>query len=70
MGQLNEFHDPKEYGQYQDRSPRIESYVKDFLPLKIGKIQLKKGKGTLKLKGIKKTGKELMDFRLLMLNRV
>ena len=70
MGQINEFHDPKEYGQDQDRSPRIESYVKDFLPLKIGKIQLKKGKGTLKLKGIKKTGKELMDFRLLMLNRV
>ena len=70
MGQINKFNDPKEYGQDQDRSPRIESYVKDFLPLKIGKIQLKKGKGTLKLKGIKKTGKELMDFRLLMLNRV
>ena len=70
MGQINKYHDPKEYGQDQDRSPRIESYVKDFLPLKIGKIQLKKGKGTLRLKGIKKNGKELMDFRLLILNRV
>lgn len=70
MGKINKFHDPEEYGENQDRSPRIESYVKDFLPLSIGKIKLKKGKGTLKLKGIKKTGKELMDFRLLMLKRV
>ena len=70
MGKINKFHDPEEYGENQDRSPRIESYVKDFLPLSIGKIKLKKGKGTLKLKGIKKTGKELIDFRLLMLKRV
>ncbi len=68
-GEIKKFYDPEEYGEYRDRSPRIESYVKDFLPLSIGKIRLKKGKGTLRLKGIKKTGKELMDFRLLMLKR-
>lgn len=70
IGEINNSHDPKEYGENQDRSPRIESYVKDFRPLNVGKIKLKKGMGTLKLKGIKKTGKELMDFRLLMLKRV
>jgi arylsulfatase A-like enzyme len=69
-GEIYNSHDPKEYGENQDRSPRIESYVKDFMPLNIGTIKLKKGVGTLKLKGIKKTGKELMDFRLLMLKRV
>ena len=69
IGEIKKFYDPEEYGEFLDRSPRIESYVKDFLPLDVGRIKLKKGKGTLRLKGIKKTGKELMDFRLLMLKR-
>ena len=55
IGEIKKFHDPEVYGEFQDRSPRIESYVKDFLPLSLGIIQLKKGKGTLRLKGIKKT---------------
>ena len=67
---ITKFHDPKEYGEENDRSPRIESYVKNFIPLKMGVIDLKKGKGILKLKGLKMTGKELMDFRLLMLKRI
>ena len=70
IGKINKYHDPEEFGKNRDRSPRIESYTKDFIPLNIGKIRLKKGAGTLKLKGIKKTGKQLMDFRLLMLKRV
>ena len=36
----------------------------------MGVIDLKKGKGTLMLKGLKMTGKELLDFRLLMLKRI
>ena len=67
---ITKFYDPKEYGQENDRSPRIESYVKDFIPLKMGVIDLKKGKGTLMLKGLKMSGKELLDFRLLMLKRI
>jgi hypothetical protein len=67
---ITQHYDPNEYGKENDRSPRIESYVKDFIPLNMGKINLKKGKGTLVLKGLKKNGKELMDFRLLMLKRI
>ena len=67
---ITKFYDPKEYGEENDRSPRIESYVKDFIPLKMGVIDLKKGKGTLMLKGLKMNGKELLDFRLLMLKRI
>ena len=67
---ITKFYDSKEYGEENDRSPRIESYVKDFIPLKMGVIDLKKGKGTLMLKGLKMTGKELLDFRLLMLKRI
>ena len=67
---ITKFHNPKEYGRENDRSQRIESYVKDFIPLKMGTIDLKKGKGTLMLKGLKMAGKELIDFRLLMLKRI
>ena len=67
---ITEFYDPKEHGDENDRAPRIESYVKDFIPLKMGVIDLKKGKGTLLLKGLKMTGKELIDFRLIMLKRI
>ena len=67
---ITKFHNPKEYGRENDRSLRIESYVKDFIPLKMGTIELKKGKGTLVLKGLKMAGEELIDFRLLMLKRI
>ena len=67
---ITKYHDPDEFGKENDRSPRIESYVKDFIPLNMGVISLKKGKGTLILRGLKKKGKELIDFRLLMLKRI
>ena len=60
----------KEYGNEHDRSKRTESYVKDFKPLSLGIINLKKGPGTLSLKAIKKNGESLMDFRLMLLKRI
>ncbi len=53
-----------------DRDQRTESYVKDFKPLKIGTIHLKKGIGTLTLKALEMPGSQVMDFRLMMLKRV
>jgi len=70
QGKIAEAHNAHEYGAEEDRVIRQESYVKDFKPLKIGIISLEKGKGTLKIKGIKKNGKELMDFRLMLLKRL
>ena len=67
---LINYYDPDEFGKENDRSPRIESYVKDFIPLNMGTMILKKGKGKLILKGLKKKGKELIDFRLLILKRI
>ena len=49
---------------------RVESYVKDFKALKIGKIKLRKGKGELKLQATKILGKTALEFRLLMLKRL
>ena len=70
QGKIAEAHTTEEYGAEEDRVIRQESYVKDFKPLKIGVISLQKGKGTLKIKGIKKNGRELMDFRLMLLRRL
>ena len=70
QGEISEAHNPSEYGASEDRVIRQESYVKDFKPLKVGKLKLKKGKGTLQIKGIKKNGRALMDFRLMLLKRV
>ncbi len=69
-GEIKEFHKSEIYGASEDRVIRQESYVKDFKPLKIGRLKLKKGKGTLKIKGVKKKGKALMDFRLMLFKRV
>jgi len=69
-GEIKEAHNTNEYGATEDRAVRQESYVKDFKPLKVGTIKLKKGKGTLKIKGIKKNGKALMDFRLMLFKRI
>ena len=70
QGKIAEAHTTEEYGAEEDRVIRQESYVKDFKPLKIGVISLQKGKGTLKIKGIKKNGRELMDFRLMLFRRL
>ncbi len=69
-GQITEVHDPELKGMENDRLIRSESYVKDFKPLNIGIIHLKKGVGTLRLKPLEIQGKEMMDFRLMMLKKV
>ena len=53
-----------------DRKQRTEGYVKYFEPMKMGNIQLKKGKGELKLQAKKIPGDQALEFRLLMINRI
>ena len=54
----------------QDRSKRMESYVKDFKALKVGTVTLEQGAQTIKMQALKIPGKQLMDFRLMMLKKV
>ena len=49
---------------------RTESYVKDFKPLKLGKMKLPRGSGKLVLKALEKPGSQVMDVRLLFFTRV
>ena len=67
---ITEAHDPPLRGGEHDRVERQESYVKNFKPMSLGTIHLKKGKGTLTLRATEMPGKQVMEFRLLMLNRV
>ncbi|MGC6427355.1 MAG: arylsulfatase [Akkermansiaceae bacterium] len=62
-------HDPPLIGAEQDRSPRSESLVKDFRILNMGKIQLRKGRGTLSLRALKISGSQVADIRLLNLRK-
>ena len=67
---IKEAHNPPLTGMEHDRFERGESYVKDFRPMTMGMISLKKGKGVLELVATDIPGSEVMDFRLLMFNRI
>jgi len=69
-GEVTEAHDPPLRGGEHDRVPRGESYVKDFKPLKLGTIELEKGRGELTLRAPRIPGSQAMDFRLMMFTRV
>ncbi|MDX1285576.1 MAG: sulfatase-like hydrolase/transferase, partial [Draconibacterium sp.] len=68
--QITEAHNPPLKGMENDRILRTQSYVKDFKKINIGQIQLEKGKGILCLKALGIPGTQVMDFRLLMFNRI
>ena len=62
--------DPPLVGMKEDRSPRTESYVKAFKPMKMGELKLKAGTAELKLQAMDIPGGQAMEFRLLMLKRI
>ena len=68
--ELKGAHDVPELGAARDRHPRMESYVKDFKAVTIGKIVLEKGQGELILRATEIPGAEAMEFRLLTLKRM
>ncbi|MFC2125382.1 arylsulfatase [Bacteroidota bacterium] len=69
-GKITEAHNPLLTGMEHDRVERGESYVKDFKPLNLGTIYLEKGYGKLSLKAIEIPGSQVMDFRLMMFERI
>ncbi len=67
---ISEAHDPPFEGVEFDRFPRQESYEKDFIPLEMGIIHLDKGLSSISLHASEIKGSELLDFRLLVLERI
>lgn len=69
-GKITGAHDPPLTGMEHDRVKRIESYVKDFKPLRLGTMHLTEGKGLLTLKALDIPGSQVMDFRLMTFTRI
>jgi arylsulfatase A-like enzyme len=57
-------------GMQDDRFKRVEGYVKDWKPMKLGVIELKPGPATLTLRASKMTGPEVADMRLLLFRKL
>jgi hypothetical protein len=53
-----------------DRVTREESYTKEFMPMKLGKIELKKGFGELKLNFLDLKKADDFEFNVLTLRRI
>ena len=70
QGVIDKSHDSSLMGAEHDRVERIESYVKDFIPITLGTIELSKGTGPLTLKALEIPGNTVMDFRLMLLNKI
>jgi arylsulfatase A-like enzyme len=67
-GRVAEAHDPPLVGAEHDRVPREgESFVKDFKPLRLGVLNLEKGRGQLTLRALQVPGKQVMDVRAVLL---
>ncbi len=67
-GTVAEPNDPPTRGEEHDRVKRKgESYVKDFKPLRLGRIELKAGRGELTLRAIKVAAGQVMEVRQLHL---
>ena len=70
IAKIIEAHDPPLKGMDEDLTPRIESYVKDWKVADIGNIELSAGKASMCLRALEMPGKSVMDFRLLLFERV
>ncbi len=68
--QISDAHNPPLEGARYDRTPRDVSYVKDWKPLKVGNLQLKRGQQRLALSAKDIPGAQGFDFRLLQLDRI
>jgi hypothetical protein len=69
-GKITEAHDPPLVGMDEDRVERHNSYVKDWKPLELPVMHLDRGTGKLSLTALDIPGSQVMDFRLLMFERI
>jgi len=57
-------------GMARDRYPRQEGYTKHWKPMRLGRMNLRRGRGTLTLRATKVAGDRVADMRLLVFQRV
>ncbi|MDZ4685389.1 MAG: arylsulfatase [Planctomycetaceae bacterium] len=71
VAKLETPNDPPALGAEHDRASRgSESFVKDFKPWTMGRLELPAGRGTLSLRALEVPGREVMEVRQVQLNRL
>ncbi len=70
QSKITEAFDPPLKGMEDDLVERMESYVKDFKEIEIGTVILEKGQQVMKLKALEIPGENVMDFRLMVFERL
>ena len=70
INKVSEAYDPPLMGKENDRVTRQESYIKNFKPMKMGTIDLKKGQGKLILNALEIPGKQAIDFKMITLKKI
>ncbi|MEQ8880755.1 MAG: arylsulfatase [Cyclobacteriaceae bacterium] len=66
--EITQAHDPPLHGK--ERVERREYYYKAFRPMNLGTIHLEEGEETLTLRAVNIPGDRVIDFRLLMFERI
>ena len=67
---VTEAHNPPLQGEAENKVYKRESFVKDFKPMSLGVIELKAGRGEMKLTASDIPGSQAIEFRRLILRRV
>ncbi len=67
---VSESYDPPLYDKSKERVADSHYFVKDFRPLKLGRLDLQKGHGELRLEAVDITGERLIDVHSIVLSRV
>ncbi len=67
--QVERAHDPPLIGAEQDRTPRQESYTKDFEPMSLGALRMEKGRGKLTLRATRIPGRQAWEVAAVTLRR-
>ena len=67
---IKEAHNPPVQGEKENKVYMRESYVKDFKPHSMGRLELAKGKQQFELSALEIPGEQAIEFRLLLLKRV
>ena len=66
---IGQAHDPPVIGAAEDRVPRIESYVKDFQPLSLGRLHLDARRGPLTVRATRIAGRAALELWSIALTR-
>ncbi len=70
IGKIKEANEKELTGMEHDRTPRDESYTKDFIPMKLGKLQLEKGQGQLRLNAVLLKKADDLELSLITLRKM